>query len=88
MSADVDIDFANRSQILELINHIPARQENNNPVRRHNSGIYVTDIPVDPLNACASLDYREAEQRGYFKIDFLNQSVYELVQDPTHYNHC
>jgi len=86
MSADVDIDFANRSQILELIEHVPARQENNGEVQRHNSGIYVTSIPIDPQNACASLDYREAEQRGYFKIDFLNQSVYELVQDQAHYD--
>ena len=86
MSADVDIDFADRKQILELIKHVPARQENNGEVRKHNSGVYVTPIAVDPLNACASLDYREAEQRGYFKIDFLNQSVYELVQDPAHYN--
>ena len=86
MSADVDIDFADRTRILELIKHTPARQEHNSEVRRHNSGVYVTDIPTDPLNNCASIDYREAEQRGYFKIDFLNQSVYELVQDPAHYN--
>jgi len=86
MSADVDIDFADRNQILELIKHIPARQENSGEVRRHNSGVYVTAIPEDPLNDCASIDYRDAEARGYFKIDFLNQSVYELIQDQTHYN--
>ena len=86
MSADVDIDFADRKQILELIRHTPARQENSGEVRKHNSGVFVTDIPVDPINGCSSIDYREAEQRGYFKIDFLNQSVYELVKDPDHYN--
>ena len=86
MSADVDIDFADRKQILDLIEHIPARQENNNEVRKHNSGVYVTNIPVDPINNCSAIDYREAEDRGYFKIDFLNQSVYELIQDQTHYD--
>jgi len=86
MSADVDIDFADRTQILELIKHTPAQQENNGEVRKHNSGVFVTDIPVDPINQCSSLDYRKAEQRGYFKIDFLNQSVYELIQNQDHYD--
>jgi hypothetical protein len=86
MSADVDIDFGDRNRILELIKHIPARQENNEEVRKHNSGVYVTPIPADPINGCASLDYREAEERGYFKIDFLNQSVYTLVRDQAHYD--
>ena len=86
MSADVDIDFADRKQILDLIKHTPARQENNNEVRKHNSGVYVTNIPVDPINNCSAIDYREAEDRGYFKIDFLNQSVYELIQDQEHYD--
>lgn len=54
-------------------------------VRLHNSGIYVTDIPYDPLHQCAALDYEVAEQRGYFKIDVLNQSVYRLVRDHDHY---
>ena len=86
MSADVDIDFADRKSILDLIKHVPARQENNGEVRRHNSGVFVTDIPIDPLNKCSSIDYREAESRGYFKIDFLNQSVYELIQNQAHYD--
>jgi len=82
MSADIDIDFANRDYVLKLIQHTPARQSNG---RKHNSGVYVTNIPQDPVNRCAALDYETAEQRGYFKLDFLNMSVYQLVQDPVHY---
>ena len=33
----------------------------------------------------SSIDYESAEQRGYFKIDLLNMTVYNLVQDPEHY---
>jgi len=84
MSADVDIDFADRKQILDIIRHTPARQENSGAVRKHNSGVFVTDIPIDPINNTSSIDYREAEQRGYFKIDFLNQSVYESIRDQAH----
>jgi len=82
MSADIDIDFADRETVLKLIRHVPARQSNG---RRHNSGIYVTGIPTDPINNCAAIDYEEAEQRGYFKLDFLNMSVYQLIKDPVHY---
>jgi hypothetical protein len=85
MSADVDLDFADRESVLKLIQHVPARQTVDGRVRRHNSGVYVTDIPWDPVNECAAIDYQTAEQRGYFKIDFLNMHVYKLVQSPDHY---
>ena len=85
MSADIDIDLADRDQLLKLINAIPARQLTQGQVRRHNSGVYVTDIPYDPVNECAAIDYETAEQLGYFKIDLLNMSVYQLVKSPDHY---
>jgi hypothetical protein len=47
--------------------------------------VYVTDIPYDPVNHCATIDYEAAEKLGYFKIDFLNMSVYQLIKNPEHY---
>jgi len=85
MSADIDIDVPDRSAVLKLIQHTAARQLHQGQVRRHNSGIYVTEIPRDPVNGCAAIDYEAAEQRGYFKIDFLNMGVYQLIRDPAHY---
>lgn len=85
MSADIDLDFANREAVLKLIRHTPARQTVQGQVRRHNSGVYVTDIPQDPVNHCAAIDYEAAEQLGYFKIDLLNMSVYQLITSPEHY---
>ena len=85
MSADIDIDLADREQLLKLIQATPARQLHQGQVRRHNSGVYVTDIPWDPVNACAAIDYETAEQLGYFKIDLLNMSVYQLIKNPAHY---
>ena len=85
MSADIDLDLADRDQLLTLITTIPARQLHQGQVRRHNSGVYVTDIPYDPVNACAAIDYEQAEQLGYFKIDLLNMSVYQLIKSPEHY---
>jgi hypothetical protein len=85
MSADIDLDLADRDQLLKLIRATPARQIQQGQVRRHNSGVYVTDIPYDPVNACASIDYEQAEHLGYFKIDLLNMSVYQLIKSPEHY---
>jgi hypothetical protein len=87
MSADIDIDLADRDQLLRLIQATPARQMHQDQVRRHNSGVYATDIPWDPVNNCAAIDYETAEQLGYFKIDLLNMSVYQLIRDPEHYQH-
>jgi len=86
MRADIDIDVPNRDQILSLIQHVPACQMINGEPRRHNSGIYVTDIPKNPLQNFAAIDHHAAEQRGYFKIDILNQSVYQLIKDQDHYD--
>jgi hypothetical protein len=85
MSADIDIDLADRDQVLKLINVVPARILHQGQVRKHSSGVYPTDIPWDPINQCASLLYNTAESRGYFKIDLLNMSVYQLVKDSEHY---
>ena len=85
MSADIDLDLADRDQLLTLIQAIPAQQQHQGQLRRHNSGVYVTDIPYDPVNTCAAIDYEQAEQLGYFKIDLLNMSVYQSIKNPEHY---
>ena len=85
MSADIDIDFADRNHVLGLVKTIPARQVQQGQVRRHNTGVYPMDIPYDPVMECAAIDYNEAEQRGYFKIDMLNMGVYQLIRDQDHY---
>lgn len=85
MSADIDIDIPDRSALLQLIKHVPAQQAVQGRTQKHNSGIYVTEIPYDPVHGCAAIDYKQAEERGYFKIDLLNMSVYQLIRDPEHY---
>lgn len=86
MSADIDIDFGDRTQILQLIKHHSASQIIQGERRRHNSGVYVTPIPVDPITNLSTIDYESAESRGYFKLDFLNVSLYQLIQDQEHYD--
>ena len=83
-NSDIDIDFADRSKILEHIKHIPASMRKVNPIRKHATGVYITDVPYDPINDMASIDYADAEKRGYFKLDLLNVHVYEKIRDENH----
>jgi hypothetical protein len=53
---------------------------------RHPSGVYFQDIPVDPINGCSAFLYDEAGDLGYFKIDFLNNTIYQNVRDEAHLN--
>ena len=81
---DIDIDFADRKQVLEIIKHIPASIESNGIFKKHNTGVYCHSIPYNPLTDTASIEYKEAEDRGYFKIDFLNVNAYAGVRDEEH----
>jgi len=83
-SSDIDIDFGNRDKILEHIKHVPASMRNVTPIRKHATGIYVSDIPYDSINDMANIDYKEAEDRGYIKLDLLNVHIYESVKDEQH----
>ena len=83
-NSDIDIDFGNRDLILNLIKHIPAAMRKVDPIRKHATGVYVTDVPYDAIYNMANIDYNVAEQRGYLKLDFLNVHVYENIRDEKH----
>lgn len=77
---DIDIDLPDRKKILDIIDHIPAAIQN----KKHNTGVYCQNIPLDPVGNFASIDYQEAETRGYFKIDLLNVNVYKQIENEQH----
>jgi hypothetical protein len=83
---DVDIDFADRDLALSEVFHIPASRydPNKKDLMRHNVGVYFQNIPRDPLTQLASIPYEEAEELGYFKVDFLNLAIYKSVRDEAH----
>jgi DNA polymerase III alpha subunit len=78
---DIDIDFADRKKILEIIKHVPAAIKDNGTFKKHNTGVYCHSIPYNPLTDTASFDYKEADSRGYLKLDFLNVGIYKDVKD-------
>jgi len=76
LSTDIDIDFADREYILKLISHVPAMMRENNKERKHNTGVYFHNTPQNPFTGLATLDYKQAETQGWFKIDLLNVGIY------------
>ena len=77
---DIDIDFLDRKKALDIIKHVPAAIPENGAFKKHNA------IPYNPLTNTANIDYKLAEDRGYFKLDFLNVSAYQGVRDEEHLN--
>ncbi len=78
---DIDIDFADRTVLLDKLQHRVAKLPTG---KKHNTGVYATEIPHNPVDKLSTIDYETAEDRGYFKLDFLNVSIYKDVQDEAH----
>ena len=81
---DIDIDFVDREKALELFKHTKASRFEDNNLVKHNTGVYMHEVPVHaPSNLCL-VPYNKAEEYGYFKLDFLNVSMYKGVRDEAH----
>ena len=78
---DIDIDFGDRDIILSRLKHRVAKLPTG---KKHNTGVYATEIPHNPIDNLSTIEHKEADERGYFKLDFLNVSIYKDVRDEAH----
>jgi len=82
---DVDIDILHRDKALELFpSAVPSMILKDDKCTKHNSGVYFQDMYVDPYTNISTIDYKDAENFGFFKIDFLTNTFYEGVKDEKH----
>lgn len=81
---DIDIDFLDREQALALFKHVRASRIDGNKLVKHNTGVYLHEVPMNAVEGISAVPYEEAEEQGYFKIDFLNVGIYKGVRDETH----
>ena len=81
---DIDIDFLDREQALKLFKHTVASRNDNGRLVKHNTGVYLHEVPVDAVTSLCSVPYEQAEEQELFKIDFLNVSIYKGVRDEAH----
>lgn len=81
---DIDIDFVDRDQALVLFKHKAASREDNGKLVKHNTGVYFHQVPIDIKTGLCAVPYEQAEEQGFFKIDFLNVGIYKGVQNENH----
>lgn len=81
---DIDIDFLDREAALKLFKHTVASRVDNAKLVKHNTGVYLHDVPVDAVSGLCSVPYEQAEEQSFFKIDFLNVGIYKGVRDEAH----
>lgn len=81
---DIDIDFADREKAIELFECTRASRVDQGELVKHNTGLYFHQVPVDPIKNICEIPYDQAEESGYFKIDFLNVSIYKNIKNEEH----
>ncbi len=73
---DVDIDFPTDFDPLDYFEQaIYASRVFKDDLAKHPAGAYLQSIPVDKMTGLSAIPFKEAEELGYFKIDFLHLTV-------------
>lgn len=75
---DVDIDVTPST---ERTNYGYARamiyNADNQRIQPHPSGVYLEEVPVDPITNLCAFDYEYGDEQGFMKVDLLHNTVYE-----------
>ena len=81
---DIDIDFVDRDHALTLFRHIRASRTDEGKLVKHNTGVYLHRVPVAAESNVCAIPYDQAEEKDFFKIDFLNVGIYKGVRNEEH----
>lgn len=77
-SFDVDIDVKSHTEKDRYGVRAIIYDSETLAVRPHPSGYFVEcAMPVDGMTGNAALDYKDAEERGFIKVDILTNSAYD-----------
>jgi hypothetical protein len=77
---DVDIDTT--SKTVKSDYGIPAMiyNEEHEKITPHPSGVYLEEVPIDPLTSLCAFDYKYGDSVGFMKVDILHNSVYDIFK--------
>lgn len=82
---DIDIDVFDRTALVKLFPQaVRASLMHQQEARltKHDTGIYLQRIPVDPETRLAVFPSDMAEEKGFMKIDILPNRAYSEIQSP------
>lgn len=77
MNADIDIDTPSSFDPTKIFGWLRASMVKDGFLVPHPCGLHPQSIPKDPISGLAAIPYKEAQDHGYFKIDFLHLGVYD-----------
>jgi DNA polymerase III alpha subunit len=78
---DIDLDLKTDFDPLEIFpTAIRASTVRNEALAKHPVGVYFQSIPVDQMTNLSAIPFKQAEEAGYFKIDFLHLSVLDSFE--------
>ena len=78
---DIDIDFKPSFDPRTVLPQaVPASMLRDDDLAKHPCGHYLQNIPVDDITGWSAIPYKNAEDEGYFKIDFLHLSVLDYFE--------
>jgi DNA polymerase III alpha subunit len=80
---DIDIDLSDRDVLLKKIHYIPASRTEGDALVKHNTGVYLQKTPLDIEKNLCKIPYND-QSNNFFKIDFLNVSLYKDVKNENH----
>jgi len=84
---DVDLDIADRDAVLKMFPYALRASQlsaDGDTLIPHNTGVYFQSLPQDPLTELPTFHYKQAEELGYYKVDFIPFNVYQSIRDEAH----
>jgi len=73
---DIDIDFqSNFDPFKYMPQAIGGSMVRNGMLVKHNSAVYLQAMPKDHITGLAAIPYKDADDVGYFKLDFLHLNL-------------
>ena len=77
---DADIDLRTDFKPDKFFSWARASQVREDKLTPHPCGVHPQSIPVDPVSGLAAIPFKEADECGYAKIDFLHLSLLNFFE--------
>ena len=74
---DIDLDFPPSFSPEDYFEVVRASMVRDGKIVKHNVGVYFQRIPKASVSGFSAVPYKQAEQLGFFKIDFLHLTILE-----------
>lgn len=76
---DIDLDLPSFDPIKYFPTAVRASMVKDGTLVKHPAGVYFQSVPKDPITSLAAIPYEQAEELGYFKVDFLHLSLLDNI---------